>query len=220
MLNQPMNAQADDTLLSALVDGELSAPEVGQACALWRGDALARERWHDYHLIGDVLRSEDLARSPVRDDTLFERIQTELARQPVVLAPTIASTKPEQAKQSGSPCSASTAQTQTSTWHAGVAAMAGVLVVAGAWLLTQETAQKGGLLEASNRGLAPIAAAASAIPSSGREPVIPAATTPMASMHDPKLDLYLVAHRQFSSASVLGAPSGSVRQVAADVSGR
>ncbi|MFA6262799.1 MAG: RseA family anti-sigma factor, partial [Bacteroidia bacterium] len=51
-------------MLSALADGEAAA-EPG--CALWRDDAQARATWHAYHLIGDVMRSEDLAVRPARD---------------------------------------------------------------------------------------------------------------------------------------------------------
>ena len=47
--------------LSSLMDGELEASAVGRACAQWRDDDEARANWHAYHLIGDVLRSEDLA---------------------------------------------------------------------------------------------------------------------------------------------------------------
>ena len=42
--------------LSALADGQADAAE--PACGLWRDDAAARQTWHAYHLIGDVLRSE------------------------------------------------------------------------------------------------------------------------------------------------------------------
>ncbi|HZF79889.1 MAG TPA: sigma-E factor negative regulatory protein, partial [Rubrivivax sp.] len=44
--------------LSALVDGDPQSVEA--ACDLWRDDPQARRAWHTYHLIGDVMRSEDL----------------------------------------------------------------------------------------------------------------------------------------------------------------
>ena len=37
-------------------------------CESWRGDGELREDWHAYHLIGDVLRSDDLAIAPARDE--------------------------------------------------------------------------------------------------------------------------------------------------------
>ncbi|MFY9513712.1 MAG: sigma-E factor negative regulatory protein, partial [Rubrivivax sp.] len=52
-------------LLSALVDGECDSARAG--CDAWREDADARATWHRYQLIGDVLRSDDLATHPQRD---------------------------------------------------------------------------------------------------------------------------------------------------------
>ena len=54
--------------MSALVDGEAADDDVKQACVDWRGDAKARQSWHAYHLIGDVLRSDE-ARPPQRGAT-------------------------------------------------------------------------------------------------------------------------------------------------------
>ena len=42
-------------LLSALVDGELTGPELEQALALAE-DAQGQANWQLYHLVGDVLR--------------------------------------------------------------------------------------------------------------------------------------------------------------------
>src|SRR5450755_712026 len=73
--------------LSALADGELDAAAAAAACACWRGDANARASWHAYHLIGDVLRSEDLAREPTRDAAFLGSLRSRLAGEPVILAP-------------------------------------------------------------------------------------------------------------------------------------
>ena len=37
------------------------------ACALWRDDPEARRYWHTVHLIGDAMRSDELAQQPARD---------------------------------------------------------------------------------------------------------------------------------------------------------
>lgn len=71
--------------LSALADGEEGA--VPPAMAAWRDDPLARESWHLYHLIGDVLRSDDLAAAPARDAAFLAQVRTRLAAEPVPLAP-------------------------------------------------------------------------------------------------------------------------------------
>ncbi len=58
-----MNDPIDDDRLwvSALADGEVTRQEQERAMALLAGDAQALEAWQAYHLIGDVLRSQDLA---------------------------------------------------------------------------------------------------------------------------------------------------------------
>ena len=62
--------------LSALADGEASS--LVQACQAWRDDAHARETWHAYHLIGDVLRSEELAHAPARDEAFLAGLRQRL----------------------------------------------------------------------------------------------------------------------------------------------
>lgn len=88
-----MSGQADHeqltfAALSALADGEASSREVAQACEAWGAASDARERWHGYQLIGDVLRSESLARTGRQSDQQFlEQFRARLAEEPVVLAP-------------------------------------------------------------------------------------------------------------------------------------
>ncbi|WP_165493165.1 sigma-E factor negative regulatory protein [Hylemonella gracilis] len=43
-------------LTSVLLDGELRGEEFAQACLALESDAQARQRWHDYHLVGEALR--------------------------------------------------------------------------------------------------------------------------------------------------------------------
>ena len=99
--------------LSALADGQADAAE--PACGLWRDDAAARQTWHAYHLIGDVLRSEDLAREPGRDAAFLAGLRAKLAAEPVVLAPMTAAPR-ERARQ---------------PWLLPAAAAAGFVAVAG-----------------------------------------------------------------------------------------
>lgn len=81
----PTPSEAQRAQLSALCDGDVAALEDG--CRLWRDDAEARATWHAYHLIGDVLRSEDLGTAPRRDAAFMAALRTRLAAEPVVLAP-------------------------------------------------------------------------------------------------------------------------------------
>lgn len=99
--------------LSALADGDLQA--VQAACSLWRDDEEARRAWHDYHLIGDVMRSEDLAVRPQRDAAILAGVRARLATEPVVLAP-----------QAGP-----AARSRRQPWLLPAAAAAGLAVVAG-----------------------------------------------------------------------------------------
>ena len=71
--------------LSAAADGEADA--VGPACRAWAEDADARASWHAYHLIGDVMRSSELASEAGRDAAFLSRLHSRLADEPVVLAP-------------------------------------------------------------------------------------------------------------------------------------
>ena len=63
-------------LLSALVDGELTGPELEQALALAE-DAQGQANWQLYHLVGDVLRSPDLAHHSQHD--LLSGLRAQLA---------------------------------------------------------------------------------------------------------------------------------------------
>lgn len=84
-LRQDPHAEDPHSWLSALADGDAQAAD--KACRLWRGDEQARRTWHAYHLIGDVMRSEDLAVAPARDAAFLAGLRQRLAAEPVVLAP-------------------------------------------------------------------------------------------------------------------------------------
>lgn len=111
--NIPPQVSADDTRawLSALADGDAQAAD--PACAGWRDDAEARRTWHAYQLIGDVMRSDDLARPAARDADFLAGLRERLAAEPVVLAP---APVPARRRQH---------------WLLPVAAAAGFVVVAG-----------------------------------------------------------------------------------------
>jgi len=73
--------------LSALTDNEATEREVHRACASWREQPAARDRWNSYHLIGDVMRSEGLARTSSSDADFLASVRGRLQQEPVVLAP-------------------------------------------------------------------------------------------------------------------------------------
>ena len=73
--------------LSALADGELDPAPPATSCAAWARDAELRADWHAWHLIGDVLRSEDLASEPRARSRFLRRVARATRAEPVVLAP-------------------------------------------------------------------------------------------------------------------------------------
>ncbi|MDO9234797.1 MAG: sigma-E factor negative regulatory protein [Aquabacterium sp.] len=214
-------ARARRQNLSALVDGELTAEGVQQLCAVWRTEPSAREAWHAYSLIGDVMRSEDLASAAAHDERFLRDLRQCLSREPVVLAPH--STDPERGLASALPRRGS-----VRSWWAPAAVAAGLMVAVGAMVTTQAPPQ-------SMRDFVPMAA----VPASNSLGVMSAAPqlavlnppselTPVATelvfdgqvIRDSRLDRYLLAHKQFSGSSVLGAPSGFLRNAAAEVPAR
>jgi hypothetical protein len=76
-------------LASALLDGELRGEAFARACIALESDALARQRWHDYHLVGEALRhgAEGLGvavSSPrTHDEVFLSRLQARLAQEAV-----------------------------------------------------------------------------------------------------------------------------------------
>lgn len=115
------DAAGDDSRqwLSALLDGQADA--VAPACARWREDAGARQAWHAYHLIGDVMRSEELASTPARDAAFVARLRGSMAAEPVVMAPTALAPAPSRSRKPW---------LMPATAAAGFALVAGVLAIA------------------------------------------------------------------------------------------
>ena len=219
--------------LSALVDGELVGDAATQACAHWRESGSSRASWHAYQLIGDVLRSDDLASDPARDSAFLMALRLRLADEPVVLAPqplvssVIASAEGSRV--------ALPVQTAGGTrggrwmWLAPTAVAAGFVLVAGALMVARPPGALPGLAQG-----VPLASAASAGAQTGaltgldvlaggaaadaKGGAYTQASTPNgALLRDARLDRYLAAHKQFAGTSALGVPSAFLRS--ATVSG-
>lgn len=136
MLNRSdEHGEATRQSISALMDGQATAADAAALCARWRGDEQVRERWAAYHLIGDVLRSEDLALPPARDEAFLQSLRQRLAAEPVVLAPRPAVlTRPHRMG-----------------WQvATAAAAAGFVLVAGVMVMSRPGADSGAATLASN----------------------------------------------------------------------
>lgn len=180
--------QAGDSLqrLSALADGELDAEATQLACAHWRADAQARSFWHASHLIGDVMRSDELARDADRDAAFLDALRQRLADEPAVLAPT--------------------PSRRWLSWLAPAAVAAGFMALASTLIVTQGTPAGSASTGALTQSLAAAGASGSA---SAAEPQTLVADGKL--VRDARLERYLAAHSQFGGASALGTPPGFLR---------
>lgn len=219
--NRPVAPQTPE-LLSALTDGECPADDVAAACAAWRQDEDARARWHAYQLIGDVLRSEDLASTAGRDAAFLARVRERLQQEPVVLAPVEAAVEAQpagwRAVANGAPVPVSDAPApRRRLWAAPLTMAAGFVAVTAlwvgtlhnpsgspagggngsilAWMSPQRMAEPGGLGQALSAG--------------STEPA--ALTVDGTLLRDAELDRYLQAHHQFGGDATLAQPAGFLR---------
>lgn len=189
----PTPLQPDD--LSALCDGEVDADVAAAVTAAWRDDEALRARWHSYQLIGDVLRSDDLAQSPGADSAFLSLLRERMVSEPVVLAPM--AWAPAVLPAVASPL--------RRRWLNSGAIAAGFVAVAGAvFVLRPATEAPGPLLAVQQPAAAPqVVAAVDA------EPLATAANSVL--VRDAGLDRYLAAHQQFGGNSALAVPSGFMR---------
>lgn len=65
--------------LSVLCDGEARDRQVDIALAAWSSDAVSRRTWQDWHLIGDTLRSDQLAQARASDEAFLAGLRVRMA---------------------------------------------------------------------------------------------------------------------------------------------
>lgn len=221
MTNRFDVASLEDEDLSALADGELGTGAAARICGRWRDEPALQERWHDYHLIGDVMRSEDLASPSTHDRDFLAALRTRMAAEPIVIAPARTDAEPAVAVSDG--LSGKTVLSRRRVASVGAIAAGFVVVVAGALTLFGQ----------SIPGLSPAAPAAElaqaapgvtvAVRSPGRvdpasEPQPTVASGQL--IRDAKLDSYLSAHRQWSDGAMLGGHAAYLRYHPGDGSTR
>lgn len=195
----------DKELISALADGRLEGDAFARAMALVQSQRGALEDWHTYHLIGDVLRSRELA-GGIPPARFLERLSARLAQEGT--RPQV-DTLPPIAVRSAQPA----ANDGTFRWKmvAGVASVGafaaiGWSVLSGAPAGAPAQPQ----LAAAPAAESPLASAIQQPPASAGGPVL-ARNEPGVMIRDPKLDELLAAHRQFGGASALQMPAGFLR---------
>ena len=198
--------------LSALADGELDPAGAAASCGAWGRDLGLRGDWHAWHLIGDVLRSDDLAADPARDRRFCAGLRLRLEKEPVILAPAAAPAVGLRRLVSNG---------QRRPWRAAWAVAAGVVLVVGTFAVVRP-----GDAPVPSRlalGDGPAAAAASAVAAA---PIVEAQAQPVMVVADGKLirdaqlDRYLEAHKQFAGTSALGVPSAFLRGATLDSAAR
>ncbi|MDP4073391.1 sigma-E factor negative regulatory protein [Acidovorax sp. A1169] len=197
--------------ISALADGQLHGDAFADAIAC-TGDDEGLATWQIYHLVGDVLRSNELARAD-SGNVLLSRLREQMAQEAPVRSP--AALAPEPALGVVAQARLPAANASVFRWKmvAGVASLAAVAAIG--WSSV-------GMLQ-GGRGVS------GAQMASVGAPVIQAAPAPQGVMQpgsmiavaenegqqvmirDPRLDELLAAHKQFGSTSALQMPAGFLR---------
>jgi sigma-E factor negative regulatory protein RseA len=176
-------------LISALADGQLQGEAFARGVEAAARDEAARETWHTYHLIGDVLRSGDYRPSTVPSAFLGRlrlRLQEEQAMAPVAPSPAAIVRNFQ-----GAPAANDT----SFRWKvvAGFASLAAVAAVG--WTVVGGVNGK---------------------PELGQMAAVPpgtvlADTQRGVMIRDARLDEFMAAHRQLGGASALQMPAGFLR---------
>lgn len=185
------------------MDGE-SDPQLGQEIlAAWRSEAETRACWHSYQVLGDVMRSGDLAQPAAHDQAFLRALQVRLDAEPVPLAttPMLPAQPPEVPSEVTAPRVAAAtvpaaalvsaagavvgarARRVRARWASPVAMAAGVAAVAGVVLVVRSVQPVGG------EG----AQLATYSPPAASQPEV--AGRGLVMVRDAGLDRYLSAHR-------------------------
>ena len=194
-------------ILSALADGDATAGEAAQAFQAWRDDPEARAAWHVYQLIGDVLRSDDLATAPEADAAFLAALRARLADEPVVLAPQPRASAP------AVPAAAAAVRTR-GRWQGPLAMAAGFLVVMSGLSILRPLNQGASPQLASNGAAAsgPQMASITSTNNGGAD-AAPTATPVSTKAAADQLAPYLAAHRQSAMNAPFQMPGGDLRNV-------
>jgi sigma-E factor negative regulatory protein RseA len=188
---QPAPQQDPRPLLSAFMDGEAGA--LKGTVQAWRDDPELRQTWHTYHLVGDVLRSDELARRPADDLAFLNQLRSRLHDEPAWVAPLPTNAPAAALVGTGAKPKRALALA------AGVAACA-VVVASGGWLPGPSQPTVAGLPTAATTVAT---AAASAFADRG----------PLVVLRDPRLDEFLRVHQMARGGLAVVVPGGSLRNV-------
>lgn len=197
--------------LSALADGQLRGEAFARAVDRLAQHPEAQATWHAYHVVGDVLRSNDLAFC-ADDQGFLARLQSRLVLEPVFI-PSINATNliAIAAYESSAKALFDTkhisddgaANAPNFRWKmvAGVASLLAVMAVG--WNVA------GGLgATPSDPQLAQATPAALSLQTLAQAHAVGAA--PQVMLRDARLDALMAAHKQFGGTSALQMPAGFI----------
>ena len=190
MADRHPEREDDWAALSSMADGDADAQAQQRCLDLWANDAQARQRWHEYQLIGDVLRSQELACSGTHDAAFLEALRARLKSEPALLRP--------KAPMVAAP--------RSRAWGVPMAAMAGVAAVAGVVVVLRTTPDSAAPMVATQGSTAPIVAVMPATP-------VNTQVVNGRLIRDARLDRYFAAHRQSANGAALQMPGAVVRSV-------
>lgn len=193
--------------VSALADGQLRGEEFARAVEAVANTPDARAAWHAYHLVGDVLRSGELAAGG-HDAAFVARLKLRLQREanasPSAVATGSIADHAQLTRARGiSRREVSGANEPVWRWKlvAGFASVAAISAIG--WNVVSSWGSQNGAPQLAQ------GSAASAV--SVQQPVMLAGGEPQRMIRDPRLDELLAAHRQFGGTSALQMPAGFLR---------
>lgn len=189
------NKMKSQELISALADGQLQGDALVRGLEVAATEPAATEAWHAYHLIGDVLRSNELA-GGTSPQVFLARLRDKLQQEQAPPAPL--ALRPIEVQAVPARLDRPAANDGSQRWKlvAGFASVAAVAAIG--WTVL---GAGGGRVEgpqlAGVQSVQPVAGGSG----SGAETMI----------RDARLDQLLAAHRQFGGATALQAPAGFLR---------
>jgi sigma-E factor negative regulatory protein RseA len=203
-----MKTASDEHLsqLSALADGQLHGAAFAQQMAELDEDEPSIERWHSYHVVGEIMRSGAAGAAPL-DQLFLQNLRLQLKQESTNLIALHAYPTSVAATNDAKKSSAN-----EHYWRllAGFASLALVGVVAWQALSTPGLSDNNVLVNA------PIAAPVASVVA---QSVMPAANAsgPAVMLRDAQLDALLAAHRQFGGTSAFQTPAGFLRNATFEV---
>jgi sigma-E factor negative regulatory protein RseA len=193
--------------LSAFVDGELFGEEHPNLDKFLSGlDGEDRAAWSRYHLIGDALRSDDLAVSAATSSAFMSGVVARLQNEPHMLAP------------AAIPLARRLLALRRRVMPAvAVAAAAATLT----WIVVPQLQRAPGgsgvqMASLQTRGDAVQQVAMASVPSSTAQPVAQDANI----IRDASLDQYLEAHQQFAQQPVMAGSMPMIRAASVSTQGQ